>query len=171
MRKLLLIAVLMISAPYAFAGEGSIDEEVTKIDALAAEALANAANDELRALYQADLDFSADARERHVSDAFADRFLEDGMTFSNGRAPVVGPEAIREAMKDGEAIWRWAPVAGKVDGDLGVTWGRAFLYVPAKDDAEPRTFRSRYVTVWERDEDGEWKIWIDLGTEASDEEF
>lgn len=167
---LALLTACAALAAAALAAEGSVDEEIAKIEALAAAARAADVPEEVKEIFEADLAFAADARMRHVSDAFADRFLDDGKIFSNGRAVVVGPDAVRESLKANKAEWYWAPVEGKADGDVGVTWGRAFLVVRGEDGAEAQTYRSRYVTVWSRDENGDWKIWIDLGTQASAEE-
>jgi ketosteroid isomerase-like protein len=124
----------------------------------------------VKSLFKADLDFAADARARHVSDAFAERFLADGKMFPDSRPIVVGPDAVREALKGSKAEWYWAPVEGRANGDVGVTWGYAFLVVRGEAGREDQTYRGRYVTVWTRAENGEWKIWIDLGTQASPEE-
>ncbi len=165
-----LAAMIAAMAASAFAAEGTVEEEIARIESLAYEARAAFVSKEVKGLFEADLAFAADARERQVSDAFADRFLADGKTFPAGRPVVVGPEAVRESLKASKAEWYWAPVEGKVDGDLGVTWGYAFLVVRGEEGAEDETYRSRYVTVWSRDENGDWKIWLDLGTAASPEE-
>jgi ketosteroid isomerase-like protein len=162
-------AMLVFIAP-AQANEGSVDEEIAEIRALAEAARSAPVGRDLKSLYEADLDFAADASARHVADAFADRFLADGMMLPDGRPPVVGPDAVRAALKDSKAEWHWAPVEGKADKTLGVTWGRAFLVVRGADGEAAATFRSRYVTVWAREKKGPWRIWIDLGTEASPEE-
>lgn len=171
MRKLcgLAAAVAALSVS-AFAAEGTVEEEIAKVASLADQARTADVGKDVKSLFEADLAFAADARERHVSNAFADRFLADGKTFPAGRPIVVGPDAVRESLKGSKAEWYWTPVEGKVDGALGVTWGRAVLVVRGVDGGEDETYRSRYVTVWSRDEKGEWKIWLDLGTEAPPEE-
>lgn len=170
-KSLGLAAAVAAMAASAFAAEGTVEEEIARIESLAESARTADVGKDVKSLFEADLAFAAEARERHVSDAFADRFLPDGKTFPNGRPIVVGPEAVRESLKASQAEWYWAPVEGKVDGDLGVTWGRAFLVVRgAGEDDEDQAYRSRYVTVWSREEEGEWKIWLDLGTEAPPEE-
>lgn len=162
-------AVYAMAAP-AFAAEGATDEEIAKIQSLADQARAAPVSETVKSLFKADLDFAADARKRHVSDAFADRFLADGKMFPDSRPLVIGPDAVREALKGSKAEWYWAPVEGKADGNVGVTWGRAFLVVRGGEGAEDQTYRGRYVTVWTRDKHGDWKIWIDLGTQASPED-
>lgn len=163
-------AIVAIATP-AFAARGTVEEEIARIEGLADQARAAVVSKDVKALFTADLDFAADAGARHVSDAFADRFLADGKMFPDSRPIVVGPDAVREALKGSKAEWYWAPVEGKASGDVGVTWGYAFLVVRADEvGQEDQTYRGRYVTVWSRDEKGDWKIWIDLGTQASDEE-
>lgn len=161
-------AIAAFAAP-AFAAEGTIKEEIAKIEALAKAARTADVSDDVKSIFEADLDFGADARKRHVSDAFADRFVADGKMFPDSQPIVTGPEAVREALKASKAEWYWAPVEGRADGDVGVTWGRAFLVVRGVEGRPDQTYRGRYVTVWTRDDDGAWKIWIDLGTQASTE--
>lgn len=163
-------AIVAMTAP-AFAAKGTIEEEIARIEGLADQARAAFVSKDVKALFKADLDFAADAAARHVSDAFADRFLADGKMFPDSRPIIVGPDGVREALKGSKAEWYWAPVEGKASGDVGVTWGYAFLVVRADEEGhEDQTYRGRYVTVWSRDEKGDWKIWLDLGTQASDEE-
>lgn len=163
------IAAFAAAAPAA-AAEVTVEEEIARIEALAEAARAADGPADVKSLLEADLAFAADARARHVSDAFADRFLPDGKTFPDGQPIVVGPDAVRQALKDSQAEWRWAPVEAKVDGNLGVTWGRAFLVLRGGEEAD-RTYRSRYVTVWSREnENSDWKIWIDLGAQAAPQE-
>lgn len=178
MRTMFIAAAALIAAMASLSGArpalaavGTVEEEIAKIVALAEAARAADVSKEVKSLFEADLAFAEDARARHVSDAFADRFIPDGKTFPLGRPIVVGPESVREAMKGSKAEWYWAPVEGKADDTLGVTWGRAFLVVRGTNGEEDSTYRGRYVTVWTREsKKDDWKIWLDLGTEASPEE-
>lgn len=166
-----LTAAILAAMATAAAAEGTVEDEIAKIETLADQARAADVSKDVKCLFEADLNFAADARKRHVSDAFADRFLADSKSFSSGQPIVVGPEAIRAALKASTAEWYWAPVEGKADGYLGVTWGRAFLVVRGKDGGEDRTFRSNYVTVWTRkNKKSDWKIWLDLGVQAPSDE-
>lgn len=132
---------------------------VAEVDAARAAVLAKAKGAE-RSLVEADLAFADDAAKRHVSDAFADRFLADGKLFPRGEAVTAGPEAIRALLKSSRATWHWAPVEARVSGDLGVTWGIAAIVV-----GPGRVVRTRYVTTW-RKQGKTWRIWLDIGSEG-----
>lgn len=123
--------------------------------------LANARSDAERALIQADLDFAADARRRHVSEAFRDRFAPDGILIGPGEPVDFGRDAAYLNMQRSRADWHWAPAGARVDGDLGATWGvAAILY--RNQAGEQRSIQTRYVTVWVR-RDGRWEMWLDTG--------
>jgi ketosteroid isomerase-like protein len=122
---------------------------------------ANARSDAERDLIQADLDFAADAQRRHVAEAFRDRFAPDGILIGPDEPVRFGREAAYQSMLQSRAQWHWAPVAARVDGDLGVTWGvAAILYRNAA--GEQASIQTRYVTAWIR-RDGRWEMWVDTG--------
>jgi ketosteroid isomerase-like protein len=115
-------------------------------------------------LYAADLAFNDDAEKRGLKAAFSDWFTQDGVLIGAGALPSFGPAEVAAAY-EGSQDWtlRWAPVDARIDGNLGVTWGIAALSL--KDDKGQLLARStRYVTVWKRQPDGSWKVWLDTGT-------
>lgn len=138
---------------------GDVSAALAEIDAARKAARANYTGATL-SLVEADLAFADDAAKRHVSDAFADRFLADGKIFPRGEAVVVGPDAIRALLKSSRAKWHWAPVEARVSGELGVTWGIAALVV-----GDDQVVRTRYVTTW-RKQGKAWRIWLDIGSEG-----
>jgi ketosteroid isomerase-like protein len=115
-------------------------------------------------LYAAELAFNDDARKRGLQKAFAERFTDDGLLIGAGTPVAIGPAQVAASYADAED-WtlEWAPVEARMEGNLGVTWGIAALSF--KDEKGALHARStRYVTVWQRQDDGTWKIWIDTGT-------
>ena len=53
-----------------------------------------------------------------------------------------------------------------MNGDLGSTWG--FYRLVTTDEAGNEVVsRGKYVSVWRRDGDGEWRYVIDIGNESS----
>lgn len=150
-------------ADYRFVRPGDDAVKAAIADVDAARAATARARGEEKALMDADLAFAKDALDRHVSDAFADRFLADGKIFPAKEPVVVGAEAVRTALKDSRAKWHWAPVEARVSGDLGVTWGIAALTY--ERGGALQVHRTRYVTVW-RKQAGAWRIWLDIGSEG-----
>jgi ketosteroid isomerase-like protein len=113
-------------------------------------------------LLAADLAFNDDAQARGLSAAFADRFVDDGKLIASGAPVAIGPAAVAKTYQDTDLKVEWAPMEAVVDGDLGVTWGIAALETQGKG-GRLIAGSTRYVTVWKRQADGQWKIWIDTG--------
>jgi ketosteroid isomerase-like protein len=53
----------------------------------------------------------------------------------------------------------WEPFASGGSDRIGFTVGKATF--AAKDPAN--SWRSSYVTIWRRQDDGAWKVWFDTG--------
>jgi ketosteroid isomerase-like protein len=126
-----------------------------EINAVKAQASLNEAMD-------ADKAFSAMAQAQGVGAAFA-QYMDkvDGRMFQPGEI-VQGEAAIREAFANWPANTQlvWAPDGGhgSASGDLAVTTGR----FQNKVDGVTRS-EGRYVTVWRRNAEGQWKGVMDIG--------
>ncbi|MEO0460021.1 MAG: hypothetical protein AAF219_04190 [Myxococcota bacterium] len=116
------------------------------------------------ALLRADTEFSA----RSVADgravAFSEYAAPEGALRRSG-VLVVGPEAIAESLgnvPDGEEL-AWDPqLAGLAASyDIGWTVGPAIYTVPTSEGE--LSFPSKYLTVWQRQNDGAWRYAIDGG--------
>jgi len=117
-----------------------------------------AALDELLA---ADRAFAAKARADGVPAAFAAYAADDAIMVSR-QAITSGHDAIVSRFANwpaGQHI-EWAPEAGRVSerGDMGWTWGNATYIAP---DGTRTT--GRYISIWTRDLDGNWKYSVDAG--------
>ncbi len=93
--------------------------------------------------------------------AFASWFADDGVTLANGKAAVVGKAAIAAS-----AAWSpkdyqltWTPEGGQMgpQGDMGFTWGHYAGHSVDKA-GNPVNTSGRYMTVWKKLPDGEWKV-------------
>ncbi len=78
-----------------------------------------------------------------------------------------GTEAIAAAV--GEFVGRVGPVAVTLEtADLWLLDDRAYetgewSYTFTSEGEAKRTIGGRYVTIWQRQPDGDWKIWADMG--------
>jgi ketosteroid isomerase-like protein len=119
---------------------------------------ASAGVDELEAVMQADRDFAALSVAQGPAIAFRDFMAPDGATLGG---PVYGPEANYEIQKNGRGQLDWGPIVGEVaaSGDLGFTIGLATATNP---DTGARGF-TKYLTVWVRQPNGDWRYVIDGG--------
>ncbi|WP_133162307.1 YybH family protein [Hyphococcus luteus] len=113
----------------------------------------------------ADRAFADMAKAEGVPAAFAAYAAEDVRMFPEGVQPYAGRDALIErfsAWPDGAHL-SWAPVEGMASGsgDFGFTWGR-FVYT-AEGDAGPVEQHGKYVSVWRKTADGDWKFVADIG--------
>ena len=115
----------------------------------------------LNELLDTDRAFSAKAAADGVPAAFAAYAADDATMLSSGDI-THGHDGVVSAFADwpaGRTI-AWAPEAGRVSerGDMGWTWGNA-TYTAA--DGTRTT--GRYISIWTRDLDGNWKYAVDAG--------
>jgi ketosteroid isomerase-like protein len=123
-------------------------------------------------LYQLDEKFAAETAKGGGA-AFASWFAPDAVTLADGKAPVVGHDAIAA-----QATWTprsyqltWTPEGARLgpSGDMGFTWGH---YQGVSKDAEgnPVTTSGRYITVWKKQPDGQWKVALDASNDGPPED-
>ena len=113
------------------------------------------------------------AQSRRLSEAYVRGDIEalvaiytaDGVAAPGGRDFVRGRQALYAlwALPEGRTIVRHAatPVELLVDGDHAYDWG--YYEGQAAQDGEPRnTFQGAYTIIWERGDDGVWRIAVDM---------
>ena len=119
-----------------------------------------------QAIMDADLAF-AEASYKDGAKAWGEAWAEDGLK-PGPKGPVVGKAAVTEAMQglysDPDTRLQWHPTAAHVSegGHLGTTWGRYTLTHKDKD-GKLVSRNGAYITVWEKQKDGSWKIVYDSG--------
>lgn len=116
-------------------------------------------------LFDLEARFAKDVAERGGK-AFADWFAEDGVVLGNGQAPVIGRVAIAKSTtwspKDYQLTWTPTEAAMSPSGDMGYTWGHFEGH--SKDaNGNPVTTSGRYMTIWRKEPDGQWKVVLDSG--------
>ncbi|MBI3439864.1 MAG: DUF4440 domain-containing protein [Proteobacteria bacterium] len=115
----------------------------------------------LNELLGADRAFAAKARADGVPAAFA-AYADDNAIMLSRQAITQGHDAIVSRFANwpaGQHI-EWAPEAGRVSerGDMGWTWGNATTIA-----ADGTRTTGRYISIWTRDLDGNWKYAVDAG--------
>jgi ketosteroid isomerase-like protein len=109
--------------------------------------------------------FAKDVLERGGA-GFADWFADDGVALGNGAAPLVGKVAIAKSAnwspKDYQLTWTPTDAMMGPSGDMGYTWGH---YEGRSKDANgnPVLTSGRYITMWRKEPDGNWKVVLDAG--------
>jgi ketosteroid isomerase-like protein len=92
-------------------------------------------------------------------------FLADDATFMPDDAPVARGDSIRTAweqlisMPGFDLEWRATGAQVAEAGDMGYTIGTYELTV--EQDGAPLVTVGKYVTVWEKQADGSWKVVVD----------
>lgn len=85
------------------------------------------------------------------------------------RAPVIGRKKIEEmySKPDTSFTLNWEPLAADISksGDLGYTYG---IYTVVMDSPEGNvvTKEGTYVTIWKKDQHGNWKFVLDTGNQG-----
>jgi ketosteroid isomerase-like protein len=111
-------------------------------------------------LLAVDRDFSDASLERTLGVAFEAFAAPDGIAVGGGQF-VYGPAAIGEAFAaTPEDHVSWVPrfSAAAESGDLGFTVGDASFILPDV------SFYTKYVTVWQKQNTGEWRFVADFGS-------
>ena len=121
----------------------------------------------LDAIREADATFSATAKTIGTGQAFGQFAAERAQVFSAPGEFLTGPREISESFGggSGESSLAWYPVAGETSpaGDLGFTVGNA-VFTGKRDDGQPIVRYSKYLTVWKKQRDGEWRYVVDGGS-------
>jgi ketosteroid isomerase-like protein len=113
--------------------------------------------------------------ERAFAKATAERGVDGWMEFMAPNAvelsaePLVGLDQIRAGMtrqfqQPGFKL-TWAPTRAEFlgDGDIGFAVGRYELHFTG-EDGKPRIRHGSYLTTWQQQKDGSWKVVSDIGS-------
>lgn len=116
-------------------------------------------------LYDLEARFAKDVLARGGA-GFADWFADDGVALGNAAAPLVGKVAIAKSANWDPKVYQltWTPTDALMgpSGDMGYTWGHFEGH--SKDaNGNPVTTTGRYMTIWRKGSDGQWKVVLDAG--------
>ena len=123
-------------------------------------------NVEKENLLNADRAFAAKSVEVGAAEAFNLYFRDDAVLFPSGANPIYGREDIYNGMK-GEYQLTWEPQDCDVakSGEFGYTWGK-YKYTYKNENGETITSYGKYVNVWKKVENGDWKVLVDIGNSS-----
>ena len=134
---------------------------------LAAALAAAAAEPDAKVLMQADRDFNAQS-QKEGGKAWEHWFAESAVKPGRVGKWITGNKAIGEQMTpvlaDPNFSLTWEPVKAEISkgGNLGSTWGRWTRRRKEKDGSVKES-HGDYLTVWEKQQDGSWRIVFDTG--------
>ena len=114
----------------------------------------------------ADRAFNKATQEKRIEGWMS--FMADNVVLFGVTPPVVGKDAVRafheNTFKDPNTTLTWEPTHGEIyaAGTVGYTTGRWTMRgKTAKGDTIER--HGNYLTVWEKQKDGSWKVTADGG--------
>ena len=137
--------------------------------AAATAAASEAASDPVQEILAADRAFAARAGQATAAQAFREFMAEDGLLFRDDGQPLSG-DAIFEhfggaAPEQGRLTWAPVQAWASQGGDFGASWGES-RWTP--NDAAQAPRGARYLTVWRRNEAGEWRGLMEMDVSAKD---
>lgn len=110
-----------------------------------------------------------DAANNEGAAGWARFFAPHGaMVGSLANPPIVGPDAIESAMKaffdtpGNKLVWTPMHEDLSSDGTLGYTYG-IYQRTMVDEDGQKTEATGKYMTVWKRQENGQWLIEADIG--------
>lgn len=118
-------------------------------------------------LLEIDAAFSRLSVEKGAGAAFAAHLSDDAVFLPVGENLISGKAAIVKYFSDGESTLTWKPLKAEVakSGELGYTYGTSELRTKDRDGkTQVRYFK--YVSVWKRQKNGEWKLVLDIGNQS-----
>ncbi len=160
-----IVALVLAKSP----GQANADSVLAmKVPVRVARGAADDARSARAQAMQADSAFSRLAGTSSIADAFGIFAANDAMILSADSSMTRGPRAIHANFENLPAGTRltWAPVGADAasSGDLAFTVGEATITVPTGPSAPARASFSKYLTVWEKQSNGEWRYVLDGGS-------
>lgn len=157
---------ILLMALHAGALKAQLPEPGQISSSSAAEMLSNPAmTPEKTILFDLEAKLAKDVANRG-GQAILERMAPEGVLLMNGQAPVEGLEKIRKAMqwtaKDYQLTWTPMAAVMGPSGDMGYTWGH-FEGKSIDVNGYPIITKGRYMTIWRKEANGEWKITLDAG--------
>lgn len=106
----------------------------------------------------------------HDAEALAGMYADDAALANPGEQLVRGKEAIRQATNDFAAdpnlkvAFRANRIQVARSGDIGYARGRFTMTMTNPGTNRPETSTGHYLTVWQKQSDGSWKVVEDMIT-------
>lgn len=120
----------------------------------------------LESLKQLEGEFMKAAAEKG-SEGYMSYYAEDSVEIPNGALLIRGRAEIAKGMgflDDKNNRLTWAPVGGDISssGDLGYTYG-TYEFRSSDKQGKPHVEYGKYTSIWKLENDGRWKVVLDMG--------
>jgi ketosteroid isomerase-like protein len=124
----------------------------------------DAAPPALQAMAETEREFANTATTKGIRDSFLEFFSEDSIAFTPD--PTSARERLLKQKPSPFSVNEllWEPRTGDVaaSGEIGWLTGPSSFIDHSKPDATPRY--GNYLSVWRKQPDGRWRVFIDVGT-------
>jgi len=137
--------------------------------AVAAVATLDAIPPSLAAMADTEREFARTAKVKGIRDSFLEFFADDSIAFTPDVTSARERLLKQESMPFSVNELLWEPRTGDVaaSGELGwLTGTSTFIDHSAKD---PSPHYGNYLSVWRKQADGRWRVFIDVGTSLPSE--
>jgi len=105
------------------------------------------------------------------SDGYISYYADDAVELPNGESILEGKETIRKTLGflDQGMTLTWTPVKADMaaSSDLGYTYGD-YEFRGKDKDGKAIVEHGKYTTVWKKQNDGSWKVALDMGNSTPD---
>jgi ketosteroid isomerase-like protein len=97
-------------------------------------------------------------------------YADDAAELPNGEDMLQGKENISKTMsfldqKDNHLTWTPVHADMAAAGDLGYTYG-TYEFRSKDKDGKPTVEYGKYVSIWKKQKDGNWKVVMDMGNSS-----
>jgi ketosteroid isomerase-like protein len=120
-------------------------------------------------LLQTDIEFSKKSVDVGAAEAFNQYLASDAIQLPAQSDPIMGRESIYNWLKasGGKYVLQWEPKKAEVSksGDLGYTWG-TYSITSEDEKGQEKTSYGKYLNIWKKQNDGLWKVLIDIGNQS-----
>lgn len=116
-------------------------------------------------LISADIAFSDYSAKHGIQKAFIEFAHDSVVLLKPGRLPIEGLQSLIDSYKgrsDSNSTLTWKPIKALIaqSGELGYTYG-IWTFIASSD-----TSKGTYLTIWKKNNKGEWKYIADTGNEG-----
>lgn len=126
----------------------------------------NDSDTERRRLLNTDKQFAAMSLTQGAAEAFRHYLTEDALGLPQDQLPTIGRASIYASMCQEQENYSlaWEPQRAEVSHseDMGWTWG-TYELSSVDVHGKPQKQYGKYVNIWERQNDGQWRVIVDMG--------
>jgi ketosteroid isomerase-like protein len=121
-------------------------------------------------MVSADRAFSDSSATLGMKKAFLKFVADDAVLLRPGYLPIVQGDVVKflTSQEDTSFVMTWAPKGGQLakSNDLGYTYGTYEIKLKATDSVLTGT----YLSIWQKQKNGDWKFVLDTGNAGATEE-